>query len=682
MATETRARTTIEFRADARQIDRLGKSIKEAFNPAKAKDLNRAMDDTTKALGRNLTRTRQLNEALKGTKDGTRAYKELVQELRGANKEARTLEDTQKRLHSQAKSMAQGTTLKRPGLMARLQEKGVISKQGASVLRGAGGVATGGARRAAGSQAPTPTLQGMGTAATAIPFVGAAVAASLFAASGAYQSRLGWERAQLGAASGLMSPEDMLGLEGRAGDIRSGAAGAHQGELGRIGKQRSRLGTRGKAREEANILSDKEVDIMARSRIKSGMSMDQARQSVLNQFGQTETKEKRADINADARKLLDQQQGKADDKLAKVQGGAMGQALAEKMRSSEFRKIGGAFGMMPQEALSAAGGMGRAAGGISTDQFRFGMALKTAFGIDTEQTGTALRGLQYSGIEKDQTDEALAKVIAQGMALGLDQSEMSEHISKQTGFLKTSVMQGREANIGATMNLQSFLRTSTGMEGALATQRGQSLIGGFQGMGARGGGGAMQFRMMRAMGADLTSAEGYAKGRLDMQDPTKIAAALPKMIESFRGQAGGMGGSQGIFMMQQFLQGLPGMGDVTPDMARRIMSGDVTALNDVSGIDKGSIMKAGSAAAKAAAPALRGEAGIEAESIGVGGMMASTVQQFKRINLDLAGSIAAVMPMTAGFRDGLESSTTAIEVWTKRLMESGGISLIDILTGD
>jgi hypothetical protein len=335
----------------------------------------------------------------------------------------------------------------------------------------------------------------------------------------------------------------------------------------------------------------------------------------------------------------------------------------------QYERAGIPYGLAPQAGIQQAGEFGAAAGfAPDVGTFTAGLAMERVFGIGMQQTGQMARGLQQTGTRAENTAQSIADALAGGVMEGLNGSSLAEELQKQTGFLEEQSRRGVEINFDQLRMQRGLL---SGLRGAGGEQIRPELIGdigrGFARragqMGQEAGGDeAMQARLYRAyaeqrgIAGEPVTGERWSQFMLDIQNPETAQGLMPGMARQFQGI--GRGPAENQLFMQRMMRSM-GV-DLGPGNALSAFTTGEFGQAGGGRADLGGIREAGRGVVPGT---LAVEAGLEAQRAGVGAEIAGTVQNFSRIQNDMAraaGAFQAPLERVTGqmhlFADGLARS--------------------------
>lgn len=668
---DTRHTTELEFKVNAREVNALGRKLKEVFGTQHARQYNTAQREITKSLHENAQATEKIASAMQKVERGSKAWKQLNKDLRAATQESRNLERAMSGLQRVQQRISGGGGMGRAG--GALGGRGAVGQGMAAGM----GIGTAGA---------------MGTALGAIPVAGALAAGSMYAAFQAYGSYVSQQQAVAGATPFLLS----AGERYRRTQVAAAQAGvAPQLQVTATGGG-SGMGMRA-ATAGQTVFGAQEI---GRQRIEK-MAVDQVTTAILGEtLGGLYNRTRGTAYDTQHYKALVSLAGLPDrivgaggggkavraaemagSQLALMEQGVTTEVVAGRAgRGARFSRpfdpgaiqtAGGRFGYKPQEAIQMAGQLAGAAaksfgGGLTNDDIELGMALQRRFGIGMAQTGGTMRAITRAGGAGEGVE--VAALIGTHVAKGLEASEINTALQQQTSFLEDQARFGVKVDVGRMVKMESQLfqaGISGFMAGPMAQQIGGGIAGQFRGAGANT---PMKLMMMKQLGfTGAGGAEEFAKFELMMQDPNNALMAAMGLAGEI-GQAQGLGGSQKTRFLQRTLGGMGitlGESQVESLMGAAGQKGfDIKSAEG----QKAAInfMKTFVGEAAAITPGvLRGEAGIEATRIGVGAGVAESVQNMQMAALNTAKSFNNLAgPIIARLTGSMEGLSAAIEAVT------------------
>lgn len=670
---DARTRTTLEFRADAREVAAVDRQLKKTFSGATVRGFNAALKDANTALAKNQEHVAKIVRELAGVKQGSSVWRSMSVDLKEANSEARQLQTALNRIN-------------------RLQGAGG-GRGGSGGASGGGGGSggPGGARGGRGgySQLPTPDTAAVATAFGAVPVGGALGAGAYLAGAQAYGAHLQFQQARMQAAPFLMSSSDAMGFRG-GGTVSGGGA---SGGLGSGARNRAieRLTPKaGEALVDATLGAVAGVidNYTPLGGLNAAMGGDPLRDRVREQ-ARLVGEGRDARLRAGTPSLRDR---------AAVAGTSAAAGFAETFGASQgmqqtyatvlgrrytpgraaygtgaYTAEGERLGLKPQEALQQAAALAQAAGApVTGSEFGSAMGIQRTTGVGLGQQGGAVRALRHAGgLGTGQAVQAMADTVASAVSVGLEGSEISGELQKQTAFLQQQADMGVKFDATSILAAQAALTVRSG--GAISGYRSGDIARGFAAGGAevgrRGPKDALDLRMMRAVGfTGEGGAEEYAATRLKMQDPGVIVRALPKLLAQFQGT--GLGPEMQTLVTQQVMGRFGAQVGVGEARALSAGVGDIGAFQG--GADLQSLRRSARDLTAATGGDLVIEAGIERERIAMGKEAAKGMQTLSRITNDFAGTLQnTVMPLIDTLFGGLEGFSSRLERASQALDRQG-----------
>ena len=672
----TTASTTLDIKVNARQLTALERLTKRVFSNRTPREFNTAVGQINRSLEENVRTIGKTVEAMGKVERGGKAWKKMATDIRDATKEANLL----------TRALAQ--------VERSAQRIGKVGSGGGAGTGGGGGGRMGGMP---GISAPMPGMGAITTALGAIPVAGAVAAGSLMAAAQTYQSRMRFENARMEAAPYLMGnralnyggPDTAFRAAGpQSGDIagafvkeagtarraRAGVSGLTEVELGASARKTERENAERKMGRFGSLMAD-----IGQSGIGTGLG------EVLGLGNLSRRKEEKRLLESGPRASIAEAIGtpaeaeaariarQKDDPFAalsqkRISGGAEaaeGRTVVTGNRAvdaQDYRRRAIAMGIAPAQAMQMAGEMSKAAGRpVSAAGFEAGLAIQRTTGIGVGQTGAAMQALRRSGGKG--SPQEVANLIGTAVTKGLVGSEIGEYLQQQTAFLQ------QQSNKGITVELASMRGMELGLgrsveDGGpgIAAFRTQQIVSQFGGggseIGFRGPKTATDLRLMEAMGfTGQGGIEEYSKFRLSMQDPGKVAEALPAYLEAF--QQEGAGPEFQALITQQALNAIGGT-RIGPDEARRLAEQGVTAA-DAGTYDLNAVIESAQRVVSSTAPSAIAEASIESGRVNTGAAVAKTMQDLARTTTNMAGLFNNT------FGPAVEMVTTRTQEWTAAL---------------
>lgn len=537
----TRHETTLSYKLDARGLRDARREIEKTFKPLAVKGMNDALKDMRGAVKALAAEQARLTTEMLKVDEGTEAYKKFAEQL----------EKVEKRALGFAKAIGAVEKARRggPGEGAFSQGflQGISPAAGAFIERGPGmraqfaGQVVGSRVRGVGSrfaQGAGAMLAGAGplsTVTAGIPGLGGISAM----AEGAVAQAVEFQRARMGIMPFIAG-----------GDFR-GLAGARRRGAGVVDEEAVRAAARadffasGKSVEAASAAT---ADLAERAAERENPYRHQITRG-LRGFGAADRavdivaarEARKADLRNVARRDVDLQQDLLEEEAQKASEEAVAEARRDSRRrgaragarfmasrTAAFRATGSAAFLGPQEALAAAGELGRMTGGrLSSSAFEQAEAARVLHGIDRGTSGQLLRQLRPGrGGATSLGENLIASAIADAVAQGLEGSEINEHLADIAALQEAAAQQGLKIQAETLQGMGIALTRGAGLQGV----RGLAVAGQFQAFGARVAGegvrGPVDVQLLRALGFEagggprsyisaLEKAEQLGEGGLD-----------------------------------------------------------------------------------------------------------------------------------------------------------------------
>jgi hypothetical protein len=608
--------TTMDVRVNLRDLNRLDTKLKETFGTARARDFNRGLSTSERAVSGLLQATQKLTAELARQRDSSKHFSRMETDIRDARREAEKLRAELERVRA-----AGGGGGPNGGGMG---SGGGWGGSGG----GSGGVAdTSGqhgqsgwrpwARKAATAQVGIPDASGLATAMSSIPFVGLAAAGATMASYSMYGSALNYQTARRDTFSQL-GPQGaaMLGLRQTrraTGDRTVGDSDA------------------ARAAGVAGVSDASGIPEWGLSAIKGTYGFID---KYVHDTGVTRSLE--AATAAKARET-----GHA----MKVIPGQSAQWNAP-MSTADLERVGMGYGVKPADALREAAGLSSAMGRrTSAGTYDFARSAQTYFGVDVGTTGSLMGGFRKAGGMSDQKDQAdaVAQLIGNAVARGLEGSEIAAYLETMAGFMAKQADLGQSGQMVEGIVLASERLRQSGFNPSFSSSYAMKLGEAGSQMGYGGGSDPVKFMMLQKLGygaGGQYTAESYADAMLKLQDPDAAAGAGLNTLGTFSDSMRGAGMSPAVrALMMSRMTGQMGA-QVGPDAARLMADGikgpGVEADPTVGAADITRIHKE---AGGRAVGILAGEAGMEADRIGAGYKAAGQVQNLNGFMIDLAHTV-------------------------------------------
>jgi hypothetical protein len=706
----------IKIKADARELRKLRQEGKQAFDKQTIREFTRASTDMERQLGEVLKKQIKLTAELKGVEKGTKAYKQLKDELKGVNQEATQVERTLGRVRQviQRQQVEQDRMRqRRQGFIGGMgQGLGVAQyiPTGAEMMpRMAGAMIGGGIRRMGGAAAApfmTPGVGGMIRGVSGIPLIGGFVGGAMQTAAGAYQQAVQYQRLQrqmiqfAGAGMGRQTVipgvsraqaeaaqrrvEEGLTAVRQSGAVLSAGAGTGGVVVATPASgdpQRAQAAMRLREKGYQVRLDETGLTDVRRKGGRwgdiSGATTEEMKdiqtmiatgpQRLLREGTVTVGGERVQATTAEANRL------KGKQREAAIQG---------RMRKARIRtetglpglQAGVPFGMGPTEMMQMFGQFMGARGGVSNQveraQFMETMAAQTRFGVTGQQAGAFARmGVPGGG---GQGAAGLAGVLRSAFVQGLHGAQITE-------YLQSLVQLGQQAErMGVKINEKEFVRSAATLSAAgLQGLQAQRVATGMQqaaiGVSQRGVQSPIDVMIARAAGFDPSQGpEGYARAMNKISGGMTSDMMNKLMSNLTRGAgAGGFGPEMQALMLRRAM-GRMGV-QVGPGQASKMLASYREGSTDamMRELEAGALIGRGEQpgarrwlrgeavrGVRAVAGITPGAAGLEAGQIGVGMGAARWVQALERSSLNAAKAIGN-LPLV-NFAKAVERSTNAL----------------------
>lgn len=648
---ETTHQTRLDIKINARDVNKLETDIKRTFDGKAIQQLTRAM----LLLGRAI-------------KDQTRDLKEFAATLREVGKGAQSVEKVSQSVQrlGQTSRAAAGTGGAggvgggQQGWWSRFAGLPSGRTDTARMARGMGD-------RAA-SFAGAPDAGGLANAMTAIPVLGAFGATAMLSSFMNYSSYMQYEHARMGALPFLGAKMPGMTLGQAAGAGRRSAMQAAMARIGTGGLGENTGEERAGAPPSITYITPDnpygvtieetpverfERESRERAATASGRPMRG------RGIGETEIITHPVDFRNRAQR---------EDAAKQEQDAAIRAARAAyEVSVGGFTAAGLRFGLGPADALQQAAAASQAAyGNVGPRGFEALLAARQTTGVDLGLGATVLghfgrgHGAVSPGAGSDA--DAFAQVLGDAVATGLEGSQIGQHLQQMAGLME------RGYETGSTLSTLGLSQTMLGLSGAgIAPVQAGRIASGFTGammsQGMSGPQGAAGWALMRAAGYTGRGGPGeYARTMFALQNPSEQAGVLGKYIEQLR-MSGMNPDDQALVMQRAFQQIGVTLG---ADQVRALASGGFKpgasgGLGADTLIGKGQL-------AMTAFGAITGEAGLEAQRVGIGGKIAPAMQDMLRSVNNIADAFSSKLgPAIEGMAAGIERFTAWIDEGAKTL---------------
>jgi len=635
MSDAGRTTTSLDVRVNLRDLNRLDTKLKETFGTARARDFNRGLSTSERAVTGLLRATQQLTAELARQRDNSKHFSRMETDIVAARREAEKLRAELERVRAAA-----GGGGPAGGGMGSGGGGGRGSGGGGGPAMGSGGPSWG--RRFAGAQVGVPDASGLATAMSAIPVLGLAAAGATMASYSMYGSALGYQTARRDTFAQL-GPQgaDMLGL------------------------RQTRQAT------EKHTIGDSEVariigSVYAGKRMHLPSPVVRKLQDFYSVFDENVLD---TGVASGFESLIAEGAREAGYKMRVVPGQSA--QWNAPMSTADLERVGTSYGVKPGDALREAGGLSSAMGRrTSAETYDFARSAQTYFGVDMGTTGALMKGYRTAGgldRQKDQAN-AVAQLIGTAVVRGLEGSEIATYLESMAGFMQKQADLGQfeqstEGFASASKRLsQSWFNPS--FSASYAMRLGESASQ----MGYGGEGTAEQFMMLQKLGygaGGRYTGEGYAEAMMQLQDPDKaVGAALSTMSDfSDRMRDTDMGPEARALMMSRLSAKLGAQ--VGPDAARLMAEGiNGPGLAPDPTVGAADITRVHREARGKAVGVLAAEAGMEADRIGAGYKAAGQVQDLNGVMIDLANTVQdKAGPALSALTRTIKEMTAAARVW-------------------
>ena len=607
----------LDLKVDTSQVRRANKEIREAFSPRTVKSLSTAVGQMTQAVEKMTRAVGHLTGQLKASASAGEGYRRLAADLKTAREEAAKLSQELGRIGGRGGGGGGG----RGGFVGG---GGFLNSSGN--MRGQGRLSGGGGGGA--PQAPMPTMSALASTMTGIPFVGAVAAGGLLASASMYGSAVsdatsrrdthaflgGSARGKLGVRSRMIGSHIPAGATVSAlqndstyQSIKRAHLQKSFADLPQYAGDRERMthwGTQGSPYGRNGQL------------LPEWRNREAARASGLFVAGGGETEAMTARRNA----MIQGRRNRA--RAAMFSGGAS---------SSDLTAMGQSFGDAPVAARQAASQVSQAMGHrASANQFGFARGAQISLGMGLQTTGSLMRSMGHmSGGSNASSEDRVANMIGTAVAIGLDGSELVEHMAGMESLLKKQTDLGQR-NIDMAPMLAMQRRLGSVVDPHMAGRISRDFGSAGARIGMQGSGSQEELLLAQAMGYTGTT-ESYMQTMMNMQDPSAVSAALPNYLSRFQGS--GLSETGRAFFTQRALKGV-GV-NVHGDTARAL--GGLAGASEVggAGVTAADVISAGRGATGGI---LTTEAGLESRRIEIGYRSAAAVQNLNSTMIALAST--------------------------------------------
>lgn len=607
MSDAGRTSTTLDIKVNARDLQRLDRTLKETFSDRTPRAMTKSLEVMNRTMTSLTRAASQLTAELGRQRQGSDVYKEMRADLEAVRKEATQLRQELDRLRSGGGPGGVGGAA--GGFAAGGGWRWPWSRSGGGG-GGGGGATTGGGPGV--PQAPMPTAGAVAQGLSGIPVVGAALGGGVLASYSMFGSALRYEQAKRDTWAfvrhgGVSTP----GTPGTLTYTGGSMAGMPVGDPdldNLVGFMRGGVPSR--------PMTSEKIDQHYRDpRVHYGPDWNAGPGGLMDRGTRT-------------RPMTDAEMVASG--AAKYVGGTPAVSYLDQYQSAAQR-----WGHNPAEGLQLASQLSRAAGHrASGSEFEGALSAQYLYGIGLEQTGGMLHAGRRTGAGGM---DIVARSIGTAVATGLEGSEIGEYLSQIQHVLQQQLELGGQTS---TLAIDAMTRrlagaNDSGIGGFMAGRVATGVATGISGIARRGAGGADEFEILRAAGWTGGTEDYFAKLNA-LQNPDEAVKLLPALIERFRG-VGGAGSETEANAMQRMLRFVGA--DVDIGVARKLASGMDWESATGSRMTAASLRGEGAAAAPGMAGLLAKEAGMEADRIGVGYKAADQVQWLNQKLIDLSGAI-------------------------------------------
>lgn len=656
MSDAGRTTTTLDVKVNARDLNRLDTKLKDVFGTARARDFNRGIAGTERALMGLTSVVTRLTAELARQGQHSRHFERMENDIRDARREAEKLRAELERLRNMGGGAGGGGGSPGGGGGGGGGSPGGGPGGGPGAGRGSGGIPDysnvgRGAPRWMGAQVGVPDASSIATAMSAIPFIGLAAAGSTMASYQMYGSALGYQTARRDTFS----------------------------QLGPQGAQMLNLRMTQKARAERTVVHGNAQqaldDGMAGASKASGIP-EWAMSGLHGVYSGFDKYVYNTGASKSMERAIISKARAAGHSIETIPG--QDAKWNAPMSTRDLEAIGVGYGVKPGDALREAAGLSSAMGRrASAGTYDFARSAQTNFGVDMGTTGSLMGSFRRAGgmADQEQQADAVAQLIGGAVARGLENSEIGEYLASMAGFMRKQADLGQSGQSLTGLTLAGERLTRTGFTGSFATSYAMKLGEAGSSMGYGGGADPVKFMMLQKLGygaGGKYDAESYANAMLSLQDPDSAAIAglgtLSGMSDSMRGA--GMSPAVRALMMSR-LTGAMGA-QVGPDAARKMAAGIAGPGVDDPTVTAGDITGVHRAAAGHSVGILAGEAGMEAGRIEAGYKSATQVQNLNGVMIDLANTAQNVAgPALDLLTNKLKGMSEAAAAWDPRAGGSG-----------
>lgn len=555
----------------------LKKSAKEIFD-SRAVDLyQRQVKSLERELAGLTDQQLSLRKAMKGMKEGNVFYDELASKMKKANRETREASSLLSSLESQYKRLTQTQREQAQQEAVQASQSRGAFRQGFVQGAGVGEYMPRGpgfGRQVAGRLAGAATIgrpgqilrglaggttysgiAGLSMALQGIPGVGGALAGQLQTAQGFSQRAFGLEQQSLG----LLAYAGMSG-GGRARRARQAAlGGAKMPEEAFLDQQAAAAASAAYKKDPREAAA------------KAFVAKRQSQRGVGSRFGVGDymaaapEREEAARVTGLSAPQLQQERLDAASRAVVTKRKEVLDSLntAQKQSRKKAVTVGGEgtpFLMGPEETMQFRSQLYTSAGSaVNKRARRFGMAMQRRYGLGADVTGAFLKAERRGGIlgaEGVEGERAQLDVMAKGLKMGLDGSELITFMQQMAGDLSNINQTGLPIAPGSVSDIGNMLGGQIGMMGGSgrAAVLGQQAVAGMRSIGQQGPQTAAQFQALRMLGGfkEGGSAMDLFKAQSRLEEGNFVEGGMKRYMD-FMVQAGG-GGGTGAFTLMQSLK--------------------------------------------------------------------------------------------------------------------------------
>lgn len=693
-----RHRTEVEVSATTKGIPQVQRQMSTLMSTAE-KDVKKLSE-----------RQSDLAKTLQGMGDkGSKAYKQIAQELRAVDREAtiaeRSLGRLDRSMSRRARQADQADRAATRAAQVKTKEdaktggywqglgQGIAPRAATYIQRGPGmrqqmvGMAAGSGIRRFGrgmagmAGSPFTGLSGVAQGLAGIPG-GGLLAGPMAAAAGHAQQALAFRQLQQEAMPFLGGPEiggraaaagrsasRKFGMEDRVRGARediafksmtSGSSDMEEAELRAVRLEGRRSGFGAVSGNVAGARSR-----VLRARLRDRMGGEESLQTGISGVA--------AEI------ALEREMGGARAGLEAERSGASGAARHRVQQSgfSGMRQTGAGFGFGPQEAVQIANQISRMGGISGRDMQNQGllgtaMGAQRAFGIGPDVAGAFGQGGVSGGVVggRGRSGEAMADAIGQALAMGLEGSELTDAMQQMAGDIRSWKDTGLPLNTETVGRMgQTF--SGLGLGGVRGFKAGRGVVENAKGIGTRGIQSVRDFAVMQELGGFKGGgAEGYEQAVLRMESGDLDPEGMGRLMKRFSGG----GGAAGRLNLRRHLGGMGAnmsMKEVV-NLDEKFRSGGMPALEDA-GLSMGDITQAGRAVTGGA---LKRKAAVDAKKLDAGLAVLPAVQTFEestaRITRSFTELAAGPLSKVSASMLDVAKAGAGVTEWLRSLMGEEG----------